>query len=297
MGKPTILVFGSINVDLMMPVSSLPRPGETVLTEEIRQIPGGKGANQAMAAQRAGVNTRFAGSVGQDSHADTALSLLKEQEIDLSLVTVSDRSTGCAVILIDKHGENVISVASGANLDTRADQIGNDTLENSDVLLLQQEVCIEENVFLASRARQRGVKVIYNFAPASTVSAELFTHIDYLIVNEIEASAVSGQDPYDDPVEMAELISRQHGVSVVITLGAQGAVVASKEGLFCLRAPSVGAIDTTGAGDTFCGYFAAEVAKGQNAIEASLEIAIRAASIACTRSGAQPGIPHRHEVF
>ena len=297
MGKPTILVFGSINVDLMMPVSSLPRAGETVLTEKIRKIPGGKGANQAMAAQRAGVKTRFAGSVGQDSHADTALSLLKEQEIDLSLVTVSERSTGCAVVLIDRHGENMISVASGANLDIRADQIGDDTLENSDVLLLQQEVCIEENVCLASRARQRGVKVIYNFAPATTVSTALFAQIDYLIVNEIEASVAVGQDQYADPVDIAELIAREYGVAVVITLGAQGALVATKKSLFCLPAPPVEAIDTTGAGDTFCGYFAAEVAKGRSAIEASLEIAIRAASIACTRSGAQPGIPHSHEVF
>ena len=297
MDNPAILVFGSINVDLMMPVFSFPKSGETVLTEEVSQTPGGKGANQAIAAQRAGVKTMFAGSVGSDGHAETALSLLRREGVDLSLVTVSDRLTGCAFILVDKHGENIISVASGANLDTRADQIDDDSLTNFDVLLLQQEVSLEQNFRLASRARQKGVKVIYNFAPSGRVSRQLFSKIDYLIVNEVEAPVIVAPERYNDPAEMAKRLCQKYGFAVVITLGAKGAVAATEKSLFRILAPSVGVVDTTGAGDTFCGYLAAEVAKGHNLGDSCLEIAIQAASIACTRAGAQSGIPHRYEVF
>jgi ribokinase len=291
-----ILIFGSVNVDLLMSVSSLPKPGETVLTKEIRQTPGGKGANQAFAAQRAGAKTVFVGSVGADGHAELALSLLKEQGVDLSLVKVSARSTGCAVILVDKHGENSIAVASGANVELRADQVDENTLKNSDVLLLQQEVSPEENFRLACRARQRNIKVIYNLAPASKVPREFFQQIDYLVLNEIEASLVVGRDAIDNPAEVAAILSREHGITVVITLGAKGAVAASRNNLVRLPAPAVEIVDTTGAGDTFCGYFAVEVAKERNPMASCLKIAIQAASIACTRPGAQPGIPHRHEV-
>jgi len=292
-----ILVFGSINIDLLMSVSSLPVAGETVLTHEFQQSPGGKGANQAIASQRAGTETRFVGSVGADSYADKALSLLRYQQVDISLVKVSERSTGCAVVLVDSNGENIISVASGANLDIRADQVDDAVLLSSSVLVLQQEVSLQQNIRLAARAHQADTKIVYNFAPAGKVSEELFSIIDYLIVNEVEASTILTPGRYDNPVDIAKTLCREYGFTVVITLGAEGALAVSKTELIELPAPSVEAVDTTGAGDTFCGYFAAEIAKGSEPIGSCLEVAIQAASVACTRYGAQPGIPHRHEIF
>jgi len=291
-----ILVFGSVNVDLVMSVFSFPKPGETVLAEEVRQMPGGKGANQALAAQRAGAETVFVGSVGPDVYAELALSSLKEQDVVLSLTNISDRLTGCAVVLVDKYGENAITVASGANLDLRADQVDDNTLKNCDALLIQQEIPLQENVRLAYRAQQRGVKVIYNLAPASKVTGEIFQQIDYLVLNEAEASVVVGRDSIDNPAEVAETLSREHGFTVVMTLGAEGVVAASEGQLIRLPAPTVDVVDTTGAGDTFCGYFAAQVAKEKSSITACLEIAIQAASNACTWLGAQPGIPYRREI-
>ncbi len=292
-----ILVFGSINVDIIMPVSSLPRPGETVLAKTMNVKPGGKGANQALAAQRAGVRTSLIGRVGQDDHAKIALSLLKNEKVDLSLVKVSDRATGCATIMVDKDGENLIGVASGANLDIGSDQVDDDLLTECNVLLLQQEVPLEQNLRLASRARDKSIPVVYNFAPSEPASEELFSTIDYLVMNKIEASRVLALDRQREPVEIAKAINQKYGVTTVITLGAKGAIAESKSGSFRASAPTVRVVDTVGSGDTFCGYFAAEIAKGNQSTDSVLKIATRAASIACTRYGAQAGIPCRSEVF
>ncbi len=150
---------------------------------------------------------------------------------------------------------------------------------------------------MASRAQNRDAKVIYNLAPAGRASRELFDQVDYLIVNEIEAFTVAGCDTKGDPTEVVETLAREYGLTVVITLGAMGVVAFSRGELIRLPAPTVEVIDTTGAGDTFCGYFAAEVAKKSKSIESCLEIAGRAASIACTHPGAQSGIPYASQIF
>ena len=292
-----ILVFGSINVDIIMLVSSLPRPGETVLAKTMNVKPGGKGANQALAAQRAGVRTSLIGRVGQDDHAKIALSLLKNEKVDLSLVKVSDRATGCATIMVDKDGENLIGVASGANLDIGSDQVDDDLLTECNVLLLQQEVPLEQNLRLASRARDKSIPVVYNFAPSEPVSEELFSTIDYIIMNKIEASKILTLGAQKEPVEIAKAINRQYGITTVITLGEKGAIAESKSGSFRVSAPVVKVVDTVGSGDTFCGCFAAEIAKGNRSTDSALRIATRAASIACSRYGAHAGIPCRSDVF
>tara|TARA_B100000686_G_scaffold355392_1_gene474603 strand:- start:20332 stop:21174 length:843 start_codon:yes stop_codon:yes gene_type:complete len=280
-----------------MPVFSLPRPGETVLAKTMNVKPGGKGANQALAAQRAGVKTSLVGRVGQDAHAKIALSSLKDENVDLSLVKVSDRETGCAIIMVDKDGENIISVASGANLDVASNQVDDDMLTECDVVLLQQEVLLEQNLRLASRARDRSIPVVYNFAPSEPASEELFSTIDYIIMNKIEASKILTLGAQKEPVEIAKAINRQYGITTVITLGEKGAIAESKSGSFRVSAPVVKVVDTVGSGDTFCGYFAAEIAKGNRSTDSALRIATRAASIACSRYGAQAGIPCRSDVF
>ena len=215
----TVIVFGSANVDLVMSVSAFPTPGETVLTPSYHPVPGGKGANQALAVKRAGVPVNFVGAVGKDHFADCALSLLREASVGLEATTVSDRPTGCAVVIVDTAGENSIVVASGANLDVRADQVSDALLQSNRVLVLQQEVSFEENESLARRAQQAGLRIVLNLAPATRIPAGLLANTDYLIVNEIEAAFLAGAQPQVSMTELAEHLADTYNCTTLITLG------------------------------------------------------------------------------
>ena len=217
-----IIVFGSANVDLVMTLPSLPAPGETVLTEGYRTVPGGKGANQALAARRAGAGTIFAGAVGDDAYAQLALSLLRSEGVDLSIMKISDRPTGCAAVLVDGRGENAIGVASGANLDARADQISDELLHKSRLVVLQREVPIEQSAELAARARAHGIEVIFNLAPAARVPDGFLADVDYLIVNQVEAAFLAGSVDPEDVGTLAQTLAQDHDLTAVITLGANG---------------------------------------------------------------------------
>ena len=175
--------------------------------------------------------------------------------------------------------------------------MSDELLRRSRLLLLQQEVSLRENQCLASRAKEMGVPVIYNLAPATKVSLELLATVDYLIVNEIEVAVVGGAVGSQDLGEVAHLLSLRHSLTVIITLGAKGVIAARGDQLIQIAAPVVNVVDTTGAGDTFCGYLAAQLARGKTSLEDSLEVAVQAATLACTRLGAQPGIPSGEEVF
>jgi ribokinase len=179
-----IVVFGSINVDVLVPVPHLPAPGETVLGGDYRVASGGKGANQALAARRAGANVFMAGAVGDDSFAAIGLDLLRRDGVDLSLVATVERSTGCATITVDPDGENQIAVASGANLLARAAQVPDRLLGSKTVLVLQREVPSEENAALIARARVRGARIVLSLAPAGFIEPARLEDIDVLIANE-----------------------------------------------------------------------------------------------------------------
>ena len=285
-----IIVFGSANVDLVMALPSLPAPGETVLTEGYQAVPGGKGANQALAACRAGSDTTFVGAVGDDAYSELALSLLSSEGVDLSPVKFSDRPTGCAVVMVDDDGENAIGVASGANLDVQAGQINDQLLQKTDVLVLQQEVPVEQNAELARRARAQGVEIVFNLAPAARVPDEFLADVDYLIVNQVEAAFLAGEADPGEVHTLAHTLARDHNLTTIITLGAEGAHAASGDEMHSISAPVVEVVDTTGAGDTFTGYLAAGLAAGKP-LEQCLSQAVGAASLACTRLGAQSAIP------
>ena len=290
-----IIVFGSANVDLVMTLPSLPAPGETVLTESYRTVPGGKGANQALAARRAGAKTIFAGAVGDDSYAQLALSFLRSEGVDLSIMKTSDRPTGCAVVLVDDKGENAIGVASGANLDARADQISDELLRKAQLVVLQREVPIEQSAELATRARAHGIEVIFSLAPAARVPDGFLADVDYLIVNQVEAAFLAGSVDPEDVGTLAHTLARDHDLTAVITLGANGVHAVSPAGVHTVPAPRVDVVDTTGAGDTFTGYLATELATGAP-LNQCLTQAVAAASLACTRPGAQPAIPTATQV-
>ena len=289
----SVLVFGSINVDLVMRPAHLPVGGETVLSQSYDALPGGKGANQALAARRAGADVIFVGAVGDDAFSAIALANLAQDQVDTDSVARTEIPTGCAAVLVDDVGENAICVASGANGHLRASQVSDAHLRSAKILVLQQEVPLKENILLAQRAHDAGIPVLCNLAPARKVPVGFFADVDYLVVNEGEAAFLcADSSPGPAPEEKAQWLADHHDLTVVLTLGANGVVfVRAKGGVQQLASPAVEVVDTTGAGDTFTGYLAAGLTKDLT-LEASSVVAMAAAATACTRIGAQAAIPY-----
>ena len=287
-----IVVFGSINIDLVTRAERIPAPGETVLGGDYLAIPGGKGANQALAARRAGAQVALVGAYGMDGFAETAISLLKADGVDLSACRAVPRPTGAAFITVDPHGENAIVVASGANAEARAAQLATTGLAAGDILLLQREVPIAQVEAAAAAARGCSARVLLNAAPAGAVSPELLSHLDYLVVNEHEAAIVgAGLGLSGDLEAVAAEIDVRYGVATLVTLGAAGALVFAEGRRYQAPAPEVTVVDTTSAGDTFVGAFAAALDRGLG-FAAALRRGLAAGSLACTKAGAQPSMPY-----
>ncbi len=292
-----IVVFGSINIDLTFRVEHQPAPGETVLCPGYLASPGGKGANQAVAAARAGAATAMIGCVGNDSFAAPAMMLLKESGVDTTSLIAGELPTACAAICVDSSGENSITVASGANQEVRAEQVPSQFLGPDSLLLMQMEVPAEENWKLLERARKCGARTALNVAPAASVPGNILDNLDYLIVNEIEAAAIaglSGRGP-NHPEELARHLSSQHQVTCVLTLGAVGTILFGPDGGYSIPTLDIDATDTTGAGDTFVGVMAAGLASNLEPVIAARR-ASAAAAVACTKQGAQLGIPFSAEI-
>lgn len=292
-----ITVFGSINLDLIGGVPRLPRPGETVPGTTFATAPGGKGANQALAAARAGAPVRMVGAVGRDEFAAPAVSLLRAGGVDLSSVRTVDGPTGVALILVDSTGENVIAVIPGANGTLTAASAETLDFHSGDALVLQLEVPFAAIAVAARRARERGACVLLNFAPFRTEALPLIEHATHLVVNESECSLISEALGVraSEPHAQALMLAARYGIAVIVTLGKDGALLVEQGRSQKIQALAVNAIDTVGAGDTFCGYLAAGLSVGQPLSEA-LSLASTAASLACTKAGAQPSIPLRDEV-
>ena len=277
-----IVVFGSINVDLIVPVPHLPRPGETVLGSNYALLPGGKGANQALAARRAGAEVVLAGAVGGDSFAGIALDLLRRANVDTRLVRIVEQPTGCAAIMVSSEAENMIAVAPGANSSTRSDQVPDELLGAGTTLVTQMEVPPSETALLIRRQRACGGYSLLNLAPALPVDAALLEEIDLVVANEGEAAAMGSS-----PNRLAERL--RHGL--VVTRGAAGAVALLREGTRIeVPALAIEPIDTTGAGDTFVGVLAAALDLGSN-LETGLRRASAAAGLVCLARGAQTDMP------
>ncbi|HEY3912571.1 MAG TPA: ribokinase [Stellaceae bacterium] len=279
-----ILVFGSINVDLVVPVPHLPGPGETVLGGDYALLAGGKGANQALAARRADAEVVLAGAVGTDAFAAVALDPLSRAGIDTRLVRHVAQPTGCAAIMVSRGGENAIAVASGANAAVRADQVPAELLGPGTILLAQMEVPPGETVALIRRAWACGGSIVLNLAPALPIDPELLGDIDVLVANEGEAAALG-----PSPAATARSLRR----GLVVTRGPAGAVAYLAEGgTMTVPALPIVPVDTTGAGDTFVGVLAAALDNGAS-LEPALRRASAAAGLACLAHGAQTAMPHK----
>lgn len=274
-----ITVVGSINLDIVATGPALPRPGETVGGARLARHPGGKGANQALAARRLGAEVRLVGAVGADDMADEALKLLQEGGVDLSEVAhVNGETTGVALIAVDAtSGENLIVVCPGANNVLRADDVAHLPIEHMMGVL---EVPVP--VLLAAAEKATGF-VSLNLAPAMTIPDQLMTMADLISVNETEAAT------YGDQLMTC-------GALVAVSLGAEGAVL-YKAGDEIARAapPKVQVVDTVGAGDTFTAALTVALIEGK-APQDALTFAVTAGALACTRPGAQPSLPHRRDV-
>lgn len=285
-----ITVFGSVNLDLIFAVPVIPRPGETVLGPATRVEPGGKGANQAVAAARDGGQVAMAGAVGSDSLGAGALVLLQQAGVDLGRVATTDSSTGCAAIMVDPAGRNAIAVGSGANLLARADQVEDARLAGT--LVLQMEVPAEQNAALIQRARAAGGRIVLNLAPAAPLPEDTLRAIDVLIVNESEGEWLAGH--LGCAASALALSERLGGIAVVRTLGEAGSEVQAGTETWHEPARAVTAIDTTAAGDCFVGVLAQRLDTGAT-LRAAIKAATAAAGLCCTRAGSQGSIPDRGE--
>jgi ribokinase len=286
-----IIVFGSINLDLIFSVPHIPAIGETVLGPAIRIEPGGKGANQAVAAARDGASVILAAAVGRDTLAASALTWLRKANVDLTRLLETDANTGCAGIAVDPAGNNAIVVGSGANLAVRQTQIEDALLNPTSTVVLQMEVPTAENAALIHRARANGARVILNLAPAAPFPEATLREVDILVVNETESAWLANRLGCRDGA--AEIHARL-GIMIVRTLGGDGLEMAGAEGVMAMPAQAVTTIDTTAAGDCFVGVLAAALDRGAS-LTSALNRATAAAALCCTRHGSQGSIPLANE--
>ncbi|MCX5518684.1 ribokinase [Kaistia defluvii] len=293
-----ITVFGSINIDLVSRTARLPRPGETVPGSEYQLIPGGKGANQALAARRAGARVKMIGAVGDDEMAATALAELEAGGVDLSGVQRRGKTTGMAVITVDDHAENTIVLSPGANARLKATDLPSGSIGAGDTLLLQMETPFAETLAAARAAKAAGARVILSIAPFLPIEREAFADIDMILVNETEAADLArhlGLLPGSTGAETVASLAGELKRTVIATLGPDGAVAATGEDTISVPALQVVPVDTTGAGDTFCGVLAALLDEGADLATAMRHAAV-AGSLACAKPGAQPSFPLREAI-
>lgn len=298
MGKPQVVVVGSSNTDMVIRSGRLPRPGESVVAGQFYMAAGGKGANQAVAAARAGAHVTLVARVGQDMFGDQAVAGFEREGIDCARIARDPRAaSGVALILVDEEGENLISVALGANLRmTRADvDRATDAIARAGALVLQLEVPLAAVRRAVELAHRHGVPVVFNPAPAPTkpLPKALLRRIDYLVVNETEMEVIAGSAELGAAAALLDM-----GVGhVILTRGKQGVAVLDDPGEpLLIPGHRVKSVDAVGAGDAFVGTLAAFLAEGRPMPEA-LALANAAAALSVTKKGAQPSLPRRRDIL
>ncbi len=291
-----ILVIGSLNADLVVRVPRFPAPGETLSGSDLATLPGGKGANQAVAAAKLGTSVAMLGRVGRDQLGQMLLDNLRNQQVDVSAVRESDSATGTAVILVNEQGQNCIVLSPGANGQVAPPDV--QSAPQAKIMLLQLEIPLETVLYAAHWGKERGMTVILNPAPARELPDELFENVDIIVPNESELSLLTGKPVTDYAQANAAIaaLMERGAKQVILTMGERGAIaqVDFDSGYF-LPAFEVNAVDTTAAGDAFIGGLAAAFARGIVLPEA-LDYANACGALAVTKFGAQPSLPSGQEV-
>ena len=298
--KNKIVVVGSSNVDLIMKMDHLPEKGETVTDAEFLQVYGGKGANQAVAAARAGGNVAFVNCVGEDAYTPQMIKNYQNDNIDTRYIfPTKNIASGHALIMIGGEGQNIISVAPGANYKLTAEKIKQavSVFDEAAIIVMQYEILEETIKYVIDIANKKGIPVLWNCAPARTFDMDYIPKINVLVLNEVEAGFLAGisVEKEGDAEKAAEILIQKGVDKVIITLGSNGAFVLTENEKVKVPAYKVNAIDTTAAGDTFCGAFAVALTEHKS-LKESLQFASAAAAISVTKMGAQPSAPTRIEI-
>jgi ribokinase len=291
--RNAITVIGSANMDVVGRVPRLPREGETVLGTTLMHSPGGKGANQAVAAARAGSEVYFVGRIGSDEYADPLRQSLESAGVSLTYLRVdAGYPTGVALIMVDDEGNNLIAVLPGANGQVSVDDVdaARDAIGRSAVVVLQLEIPLDTVMHAATVAREMGARVVLNPAPAQALKPELLQMVDVIVPNQEEVGRLSGLGAPTDPAGAARVLLGAGPGAVIVTLGSLGATVVTREGETAVPAMRARAVDTTGAGDAFVGNLAHSLAEGMSLREAT-RFAGAAASLSVQKEGAQPAMP------
>ncbi|MET3574957.1 ribokinase [Bhargavaea ullalensis] len=294
-----VAVVGSLNMDLITRTARLPKIGETILGESIDYLPGGKGANQAVAAARLGCRVDMVGAVGADAFGDVLIAGLEEDGIETGSVRRTDVPTGIANIF-SVGGDNCITVVPGANGTVTPDSLDDKAMaaiREADVVILQMEIPVETVTHVLAEAKKAGVRTILNPAPAQVLPDSLLADVDYLTPNETEFELLAGRR-FSSDLELEVLMKEwedRHGHALIVTLGERGCTFLEDGRMATIAPPKVKAVDTTGAGDCFNGALASGIAQ-EWPLRRSLEFAVAASSLAVTKFGAQAGMPTLEDV-
>ncbi|MBD1383342.1 ribokinase [Metabacillus arenae] len=296
-----ILVVGSLNMDLLIRVNELPKKGETLLGGPITEIPGGKGANQAVAISKMNTSVGILGSIGKDSYGNALLKSLEDHKVGTRYISRSDNKTGTAIVIVDEKGSNQIVVSPGANLDLTPELVfkNKKAIEEADIVVMQLEIPLETVHFTLELAKKMDKITILNPAPAIKLSEDILKNVDILIPNEHELKLLSNnwiEGAFNDPIKAScEELLEKKVKTIIVTLGEKGCFLMNGMDEQTFPAYKVDAVDTTGAGECFIGGFTSTYLKTMD-LHDSIQSAIKASAISVTRSGAQNAMPTQKEV-
>lgn len=294
-----ILVIGSLNMDLVAKVKYLPKLGETILGDALYENPGGKGANQAVAAARLGGNVKMIGKIGSDNYGNQLLENLKNNNIGTEGIIRCSETTGTAIIEVDGEGNNHIVVIAGSNMKLSREDIDSkiNLIEESDIIILQQEIPMETVRYSLEISKKNNKITILNPAPAFKITEEILKLVDYLVLNEteLELAVDRGKISETDYSEIMKYFKMKGSKDIILTLGEKGGIYTEAEDIKEYKALTVKAVDSTAAGDSFIGAFALKIAEGA-LISDALSFAVSVSALTVTRMGAQESLPTREEL-
>lgn len=294
-----ICVIGSLNMDLVVNVDTMPKPGQTIIGSNFKEVPGGKGANQAVAMARLNGNVSMIGKVGEDGFGQTLINSLKNDKVDTTYIQTSKGATGVALITVDKNAQNSIVVSPGANFEVKEDDIDNniEAIKNSDIVVLQLETPLNTIKYALNKAKELNKYTILNPAPAVKLDDERIKNVDLLTPNETELEIISGVSiETEEDIQKAAQIMIEKGVKeLIVTLGSKGSLYINKEKSMFKKAYKVEAVDTTAAGDSYTGALAVALSQDKN-IEDAMDFASKVGALSVLKEGAQSSLPTLEDV-
>ena len=294
-----ICVIGSLNMDLVVNVDTMPKPGQTIIGSNFKEVPGGKGANQAVAMARLNGNVTMIGKVGEDGFGQTLINSLKNDKVDTTYIQTAKGATGVALITVDKNAQNSIVVSPGANFEVKEDDIDNniEAIKNSDIVVLQLETPLNTIKYALNEAKELNKYTILNPAPAVKLDDEIIKNIDLLTPNETELEIISGVSiETEEDIQKASQIMIEKGVKeLIVTLGSKGSLYINKEKSMFKKAYKVEAVDTTAAGDSYTGALAVALSQDKG-MEEAMDFASKVGALSVLKEGAQSSLPTLEDV-